>query len=154
MSNLSARLGLPLLIPGQGQKDVTHNEALAMLDMLVQPVVLSASEVFPPEAVADGQCWLIPGEATGPWTGRGGAVACWTSGGWRFATPSEGWTVWVIDEQARWRLHGGGWVRDLVAGAGIASPSGGAVVDTEARFAIDMILDGLRASGMIQASPG
>jgi len=31
------RLALPLLAVAQAQKEVTHNEALALLDLLVQP---------------------------------------------------------------------------------------------------------------------
>jgi hypothetical protein len=36
---ISARLALPLLAAGQAGKEVTHNEALTRLDMLVQPAV-------------------------------------------------------------------------------------------------------------------
>lgn len=35
MSDLSARLDLPLIKPSQAQKHVTHNEALQILDGLV-----------------------------------------------------------------------------------------------------------------------
>lgn len=37
----TARLKLPFLVPGQAQKELFHNEALQIIDMLVQPVVAS-----------------------------------------------------------------------------------------------------------------
>ena len=36
MPELSANLSLPFLMPAQAQKHVTHNEALQVLDALVQ----------------------------------------------------------------------------------------------------------------------
>ena len=39
MSESTARLALPLIAPGQAQKEVSHNEALAALDLLVQAQV-------------------------------------------------------------------------------------------------------------------
>lgn len=40
MSEVSARLELPILQPSQAQKHLTHNEALQRLDVLVQAVLL------------------------------------------------------------------------------------------------------------------
>ena len=152
MADISARLGLPLLIPGQGQKDITHNEALAMLDIVVQPVVQSASQLIPP-AASEGECWLVPDGSTGEWAAHAGALACWTSGGWRYASASEGWTAWVVVEAVRFRRHDGRGQRDMIAGSSVALPEGGAIVDAEARVAIAAILDRLRIGGLIEASP-
>ena len=52
----TARLGLPFLQAGQGQKELTHNEALAMLDIAVQPVVLEVGLATPPATPLPGQC--------------------------------------------------------------------------------------------------
>lgn len=41
------RLALPLLQPGQAQKEMYHNEALARLDLAVQPAVARA-QIFRP----------------------------------------------------------------------------------------------------------
>ena len=35
----TSRLGLPTLAAAQAQKEMTHNEALTLLDVAVQPVV-------------------------------------------------------------------------------------------------------------------
>ena len=54
MSDLSPNLALPLLLPAQAQKHVTHNEALALLDLLVQLRVQRFDARTPPEAPGDG----------------------------------------------------------------------------------------------------
>lgn len=48
MSDTSAILGLPYLMPSQAQKHVTHNEALARLDLLVQLRVEALEAETPP----------------------------------------------------------------------------------------------------------
>lgn len=57
MSELSSRLALPFLQPGQAQKHVTHNEALARLDLLVQLVVQDFDATTPPVSPQAGQIW-------------------------------------------------------------------------------------------------
>ena len=47
MSETSARLSLPYLMPSQAQKHVTHNEAVRQLDILVQANVQSRVETHP-----------------------------------------------------------------------------------------------------------
>lgn len=149
----SARLGLSLLVPGQGQKDITHNEALLSLDMLVQPVVHSRSVALPPETVSEGACWLVPEGAGGAWSGKAGCIAGWTAGGWRFHPANDGWSLWVADEAVAVRRRGGGWerVREMPnPGAAVATPSGGSVVDAEARAAIAALIDRLAAQGVLE----
>ena len=155
MAETSVRLGLPLLVPGQGQKDVTHNEALAVLDMLVQPVAQSRELSVPPTSPEVGHCWLAPQDATGAWSGREGQLACWTAGGWRYAAPSDGWQIWLVDEAVLVRRHLGEWnpvASWAVSGEAIPVPNGGAVVDVEARLAIEALLGRLSAMGLMEAS--
>ena len=55
MPELSANLSLPLLMPAQAQKHVTHNEALQVLDALVQLVVQElADQLFPYLTMVEG----------------------------------------------------------------------------------------------------
>lgn len=142
----TARLALPLLEPGQAQKEWWHNEALALLDIAVQPAVQGVAGTPPANPVA-GECWIVDVAPAGPWTGRAGAIAGWTEGGWRFIAPREGLAAWSIAQGTTLRRRAGAWLLDR--SPAIAAPSGGAVVDTEARGAVSAILDVLAARGWL-----
>jgi len=159
----TARLGLPLLHPGQAQKEMTHNEALGLLDLVVAPRVLGVDAFDPPEDPAPGDCWLLGDSPSGDWTGHAGAIAGWTEGGWRFLTPFEGLTLWLDDATGHIVFTGGAWVAGRSRGrlyvdgmqvvgpraAAIAAPGGGTVADVEARTAVSAILAALQAHGLI-----
>lgn len=160
----SDRLALPLLAAGQAQKEIVHNEALMLLDMLSQPVVQSADLSAPPGSPAPGQCWIVAASPTGDWAGRAGALAAWTEAGWRFAPPGEGWSAWVADRGQVMRFDGTSWADEQVRADGyyiegektvgeqqpaIADPTGGATVDGDARAAIIAVLAALRSHGLI-----
>ena len=44
------RLTLPMLEPGQAQKEMSHNEALTRLDLAVQAAVTASGTNIPPDA--------------------------------------------------------------------------------------------------------
>src|SRR5262245_36298528 len=85
----TARFGLAKLAPGQMQKELYHNEALHLIDMLLSPVVEGPPLVAPPVNPAVGACYLVETGAIGAWSGHDGALACFTDGGWRFVLPVE-----------------------------------------------------------------
>lgn len=97
MSSETARLQMPLLQPAQAQKHVTVNEALMRLDASVNLVIQSVSQVIPPLAVLDGQCWSVPAQAEGAWAGQGGRLAIGSNGGWVFLSPRAGMRAFVAD---------------------------------------------------------
>ena len=109
MSETSARFALPLIMPGQAQKELFHNEALAAIDAALHAAVEGAPQAAPPAAPVEGQCWLVGPDATGAWTGRDGSLAAWTSGGWRFVTPQPGMCAWDgaagVPTLDRWRVE-------------------------------------------------
>jgi hypothetical protein len=158
------RLGLPLMAAGQAQKELTHNEALLLLDVAAQAAVQSADLSTPPSSPAAGQCWIVAPSASGDWAGKDGALAGWTSGGWRFVMPQAGLRAWVLDRGQSMRFDGTIWVDEnvradgyFVAGdrvisarqAAITGPSGGSTIDSEARAAISAVLTALRLHGLI-----
>lgn len=65
--NTSANLKLPYLLASQAQKHVIHNEALRMLDALVQLTVASCGLSAPPPAPSDGERYMVATGATGTW---------------------------------------------------------------------------------------
>lgn len=142
----SARFALPLLAAAQAQKEITHNEALVLLDGLLHPVLVSASETAPPLDAAPGQSWIVAAGASGAWAGREGRIALMTGGGWRFIAPVEGMQAWLSG--ARATFAGGGWS----APPAYPAPDGGAVIDTEARNALSTIAAALAMAGLIIAS--
>jgi hypothetical protein len=100
MSDTSTHLGLPYLLAAQAQKHVTHNEALRLLDAMVQLSVLDRTRTIPPVSPADGDRHLVASGATGLWAGWDFNVAFWVDGVWMRLVPRPGWLVWIAAEQA------------------------------------------------------
>jgi len=148
----SARWNLPLLAPGQAQKEITHNEALTLLDIAVGASVVALGATVPPEAPQPGACWIVGSGATGAWAGKENALAGWTAGGWRFVSPRQGMTVRVGTDQRLARYEGTIWVAGEPLGAPVpldGLASGGTVVDTAARDAIGALHAALAQIGLV-----
>ena len=90
----TSRLALPYIHSGQAQKHVTHNEAIRMLDLLVQTSIETNTLSDPPSELVDGQAWLIADNATADWEGHSGDLGYWVDNGWLFFTPQVGWKLW------------------------------------------------------------
>jgi hypothetical protein len=164
MSELTSRLTLPLLVAGQAQKEITHNEALTRIDGLLHGVLESHSLSVPPADPNVGQLWLVGSAPTLAWAGQSGRLAHFTGGGWRFTTPTAGHILWSKSDQffgwfdgTAWRwgdwpvasLKIGG--QQVIGGAKppIANPSGGSTVDSQARSTLSAILELLRDHGLL-----
>ncbi|MGP7796940.1 DUF2793 domain-containing protein [Sphingomonas sp. CLY1604] len=160
----TARFGLPLLAAGQAGKELTHNEALARLELLVQPAVVALGVNLPPEVPRIGECWVVGTDPGGAWAGHANALAGWTAGGWRFAAPVEGLGGWCVSSAKPIAYHNGLWqegdvscARVVIGGqpvvgsraAAIADPAGGGVVDDAARTTLAAILSAMRQHGLI-----
>lgn len=104
-------LGLPLILPAQAQKHVTHNEALRLLDILVQLTVLDRDLATPPAVPAEGDRYIVAANPTGAWTGQDGRIAAFWGGIWLFIAPREGWTARVTDEDVTVTVTNGLWLR-------------------------------------------
>jgi hypothetical protein len=71
---------MPYIFATQTQKHVTHNEALRLLDRLVQLSVLDRDLSAPPGSPTDGDCYMVGSGAIGDWAGWYLNVALWTDG--------------------------------------------------------------------------
>lgn len=109
MSDLSARLSLPYLLPAQAQKHVTHNEALQQLDIAVQLALEEPAAELPPALPEAGQVWGLGPAPTGDWAGQPGKLAAFTGTGWIFITPQEGWLALDRASGRVLRRAGNGW---------------------------------------------
>jgi hypothetical protein len=105
----STHLGLPYLNAAQAQKHVTHNEALRMLDALVQLSVIGRNIVSPPASPPEGGRWLVGAGATGIFTGNANNVVAFQDGVWRFFVPQKGWRAYVESEAIVLLFDGTAW---------------------------------------------
>ena len=116
MPDISPLLSLPLILPAQAQKHVTHNEALALLDVLVQLVVEDFDATTPPVAPAEGAVWTLGAAPLAAWAGHPQKLASWRAGAWQFVTPAPGWRAWG-KAGGGFRVFDGGVWTDLVGAA-------------------------------------
>lgn len=103
------RLGLPLIDQGQAMKHVTHNEALAKLDGIVQLSALAMANAAPPAPVEDA-VYLVGPAPTGVFAGHQKAVAVFQNGGFTFAEPRVGWRCYVQSTKRLMVFDGADWV--------------------------------------------
>lgn len=108
-------LALPCIDAAQAQKHVTHNEALRLIDTLVQLAVRNRDLGSPPASPDEGDRYLVAADATGAWAGRSGQIAAWQDGAWLFAAPRVGWLAYVVDEGALLAYTGTAWVDAITA---------------------------------------
>lgn len=103
------RLKLPLISANQSQKEVTHNAALELLDILVHPIVQDIGVNTPPASPILGDCYIVGPTPTGLFTGYSNAIAKAVTGGWRFYTPFKSLSLWVESREMRYVFTGTQW---------------------------------------------
>ncbi|RYG89513.1 DUF2793 domain-containing protein [Loktanella sp. IMCC34160] len=108
-SDKTPSLELPLILPSQAQKHVTHNEALRILDVASQLAVRDGPTPTPPVGPTTGDCYLVGTGATGDWAGQDQSIAQWTGTYWDFIPPKAGWRADVAPTGATWRFDGTQW---------------------------------------------
>jgi Protein of unknown function (DUF2793) len=164
MTDNTDRFALPFIIAGQAQKEVAHNEALILIDALLGVTVVAVGALTPPVSPTLGQAWIVGNGAVGVWSDKTHQLARFTAAGWRFSLLTEGFAVWSLADSKFARRTATGWVVGSinatdykvdgvkVVGArhpNIASPTGGTVIDHEARVAIAALLAALQTHGLV-----
>jgi hypothetical protein len=135
--------GLPLLFAGQAQKEFFVNQALTILDAMAPRAVI-ASLSAPPANPDEGACFLVATPGTGAWHLKDEHLAIRVGGSWHFVAPAEG--MMVFDRAAgRWICFRSGWQSAPPPPA----PTGGAVIDVEARAALMQLVESLQTLGLI-----
>lgn len=110
MANSTGRLGLPYILTSQAQKEVTHNEALNRLDVLVQSVAQDADLNTPPGSPTLGHCYIIGASPTGAWSGKAKQIAQAIEGGWFFVAPFKLLKFWVESKDLFYVYDGSTWM--------------------------------------------
>ena len=110
-------LVLPYIQAAQAQKHVTHNEAIRLLDGMVQLAVVSRTLTAPPGSPVDGERYIVASGATGAWATWDLNVAFWIDGAWVRLIPRPGWIAYSVADAdfyswtgAAWATFGGGGV--------------------------------------------
>jgi hypothetical protein len=140
-------LQLPLLATAQAQKEVTHNEALVLIDALLGGVAVARTDP-PPVAPLAGQLWIVGSAPTGAWLGNAHAIALWTDGGWRFCTVPQGFALRVGASGPVMLRTGSGWRAATV----VPVTSGGTTIDSECRTTVALMRQALIDHGLISAT--
>lgn len=103
----SAILGIPYIASQQSQPDVTHNEAVSLLQIILAGGAIQIGLDTPPGSPAEGDVYVIGDSPTGVWAGRPNSIAGFFLSQWLFVpgddsngTPivmgadQEGLTIW------------------------------------------------------------
>lgn len=106
----STLLGMPYIQPSQSQKHVTHNEALKVLDAIVQMSVADRDLNTPPSLPTNGDRYIVGAASAGEWVGKNNQIAVYTDNIWAFYPPQSGWLVWIQDESKLYVWDGASWV--------------------------------------------
>lgn len=146
MSEITPRFAIPNIMVSQAHKEITHNEALAIIDGLLHLSVIDSASSPPTLTISDaGKCWLVVAPGSGAWTGKENRLASWNGSGWRFVEPVEGMAIWNSQNNSELRFSGSEWRQPGV----VLAPAGGSVVDLEARAAFSLLLTHLRNAGIL-----
>ena len=141
----SPRFALPLLFAGQAQREVFVNEALSRLDALLHCAIEGTAN-SPPPTPANGTAWRIGSTPTGEWVGHADQIACHQAGQWLFVEPQDG--MRVQDRSSGTQLwFNSGWQ----TASSVAAPSGGSVVDAQARASLADLIAAMQNAGLLAA---
>lgn len=108
----SAKFLLPFISVGQSQKEVTHNQAIAMIDILLSKAVTSVLAT-PPGSPANGQAHIVAASATtGVFVGKENNIAYYLTdaAAWQFIAPTTGLELMVTSTVVKYRWTGSAWL--------------------------------------------
>lgn len=113
--NHTPRLNLPLLYSGQSMKEITHNEALLILDALVDPLVQAIGVNNPEdikEEIQEGGLYIIGKKPEKEFADHPNEIAQKISkslNGWRFLKPSLWMEVTHSQDGSKYCFNGNKW---------------------------------------------
>jgi len=144
--SITSAHSLPLLFPGQAQKEISINQSFHLLDALLQGCVDVTLDT-PPIDPGEGSIFRIGTNASGEWAGKTDSLAILIGGAWNYLEPYEGLNL--FDRSAGGRIHfKDGWQSVVEPSA----PSGGTTIDHEARQVISEILTALTLLGQFKSN--
>ena len=142
----SPRFGLPMLYAGQAQKEAFVNEAHALADALMH-CAIEGIGASPPAHPVLGTSWLVGSAPNGPWAGQAGKIASYQAGNWLFTEPRAG--MRVLNRATGQDLR---YVSTWQTPVRPSAPSGGNIVDSEARAVLNQLINALESAGIFAHS--
>lgn len=142
----TTHLTLPLLFVGQAQKEPFINHAFSAIDALLTGVI-DDSLATPPSDASEGSRYRILDNAVGEWLGHDGEIAIQIGGAWEYIVPQEGMSI--FDSAARKSLF---FASEWLDANEPPAPTGGSVVDSEAREVLELLIDALKTAGVFARS--
>lgn len=125
----SPALGLPWIASQQDQPEVSHNEALLLIQALLVGVL--GLQNAPPGSPAAGDSYIVGTAGSGAWTGHDNQITIWDGSSWKFVpgyttagavipmgATHEGIVVWRKDSNALWVWTGSAWADANTAAGG------------------------------------
>lgn len=85
----TAILGFPYIASQQNQPELTHNEALNMLQAIQGTGVISIGDNTPPVSPSEGDSYVVGTAPTGAWANRENCVAIYLSSQWWFVPGND-----------------------------------------------------------------
>lgn len=139
-------IGLPYLVTAQAQKEITHNEALVLIDAVISGLVEECHVDLPPVSPPIGRCWIVGQNPEDEWDVYPKHLAIATQGGWRFVAPQKNMYRRHRNEGTIFVFDGNDWQLPPE----ILQPVGGSVVDVEARSVMAELLQLLEDHGVVK----
>lgn len=116
----TTNLSISLVEQNQSQKEVTVNEAISVIDAIMNCGAISNNVNTPPDSPVPGSVYIIGNNASGEWENHNYQIA-YFQGIWKFIQPNEGISLWVNDEDCLYVFDGTEW-RTLLTSGGNNSP--------------------------------
>lgn len=135
LTEQTALLRLPYIMPSQAQKHVTHNEALRALDALVQIGVVEAGREAPPDEPVEGDRYIVGPAPSGAWEGQAGTLVAWQDGAWAHYAPRAGWLC-ALSGTDRLLVHDGADWRPVGSSDSVERLGVGGEADANAALAV------------------
>jgi hypothetical protein len=101
-------LAIPLLVPNQAQKEITLNEALLLIEVLLVGVAKDIYLKQPPDNAGEQDIYIIGENPTDIWQHKANHIAYFFQG-WRYCAPKEGMSMFVLKTSASYRFINNNW---------------------------------------------
>ncbi len=110
----TTNLNIALIAQNQAQKEITANEAISIIDAILNRGAIHRGTNTPPGSPIAGDLYIIGASPTGIWASKANNITYYNTT-WKFISPNEGMKIWVNDEDTIYIWNGLSWQRQIEA---------------------------------------